>query len=50
MTELHRFGFATVFATDTADEVRTCRTTFLHTHIDELANAFLIEHLERVDA
>ena len=46
--ELHRAGFTTMLTTDTATQVRTYLTTFLHSELDETANTLLIEHLERV--
>ena len=48
MAELHRFGLAAVLSADAADKFGTRGTAFLHTHVDELANTFLVENLEGV--
>ena len=46
--ELNRAGLTTMLTTDTATQVRTYLTTFLHSELDETANTLLVEHLERV--
>jgi hypothetical protein len=37
-----------MFTTNTATEVRTYLTAFLHSEFNEAANTLLVEHLERV--
>ena len=41
-TELHRAGLTTMLTTDTAAEVRTNLTTFLHSILDETAYTLLV--------
>ena len=38
-----------MFTTDTATELRTYLTTFLHGELDETANTLLVEYLEWVN-
>ena len=45
---MDRSGIAAVFTADAALEVGALATTTLHTQLDELANAFLVEGVERV--
>jgi hypothetical protein len=48
MTEANGRGFASVLSADTDLQVRARLTAPLRSELHELANAFLIEHLEGV--
>ena len=47
--ELHRAGLTTMLTTDTAAELRTYSTAFLHGILDKLTYTHLVEYLERVN-
>lgn len=38
-----------MLSTDTALEVGTCGTALLDSHLHQLADTLLVEHLERID-
>jgi hypothetical protein len=48
MAELHRRRLASVFAADADLQVGPGRAAPLGSHFDQLADAFLIQHLERI--
>ena len=43
--ELNRAGLTTMLTTDTATEVRTYLTAFLHSELDETANTLSLIHI-----